>query len=66
VPCDGAYGVDDYVRTIKEYEQALEYFDTALYDALNVQGVTGGRIELPPHLGGFVFTFTTEYEGDSQ
>ena len=65
IPCDGAYGVFDYLYHIKEHEEALEYFDVELERQINA-GAVGGRIELPPRLGGFVFTFSTEYEGDSE
>jgi hypothetical protein len=63
IACDAAYNVDEYVRTIKEYELALEFFDVELSRMIN-DGRTAGRIELPPHLGGFVFNFSTRWEGD--
>lgn len=65
IPCDGAYGVSDYLYTIKEYEKALEYFDNAIHKAIN-DGLVGGTITLPANLGGFVFTFSTHYEGNQE
>ena len=64
IACDGAYGVFDYLYTIKEYQEALDCFETELHRQVN-EGAVGGRIELPARLGGFTFTFSTEYEGDA-
>ena len=64
IPCDGAYGVFDYLYQVKEHEEALEYFDNEVYRLVN-DGVTYARIELPPRLGGFVFTISTQYEGNN-
>jgi hypothetical protein len=63
VPCDAAYNVDDYVRTTREHEEALAYFENELYRLIN-DGHAGGKIELPSRLGGFVFSFSTSWEGD--
>jgi len=64
-PCDGAYGVFDYVHSIKERYEAIAYFDTEVFRLIN-DGVTAAQITLPPRLGGFVFSIHTTYEGDSE